>query len=179
MINWLVKFWNWLRDTEDDEPLTAVAAVEQAKPRIPHKQISEKIVPGRVIIVNGGTEAARLEGSIIRTLYIRPGGIETVQSPILQPIWRIRSAIFDAHGATENAEVKTVNREIVHINEWDALEVVENMIEEYARARAYDIMTPGELARAGLPLTKEALAPIIERIGLKAQRENENISAEA
>lgn len=178
---WFVRLWRWLGDTEIDEapePSPAPTPI-----RVEHKIMSARIVPGRVIVINSGSDSVRLEGTVLRTLFLRSAEIVTVQSPLFQPIWRVKKVLMESKQEdgeeSPTVEVKAVDREILWINEWDALEVVEDMIEQYARARAYDLMTPAELNAAQLPLTKEDLAPIIERLGLKAQRENENISTEA
>ena len=178
MTPWQVakKLWSWIR-SKFWPPIAPPAPPVAAPPKLQHYIRSKQIVPGRVIVVNPGPESIRLEGPVLRMLYIPAGQLITVQSPLLEPVWRINAMAIDPK-PNEPTRMQ-VQREIAFINEWDALEVVENMIEEYARARAYDLMTPNELALAELPLSKEALQPIIERIGIAAQRENENVSAQA
>jgi hypothetical protein len=175
----------WLRGTPEVPPAPPTPETAPAAPPIPHKIASAQIVAGNVIVMNTGTENVRLEGPVLRLLFLRAGDMTTIKSPLLEPVWRIKSVTMEPPRENRAGElpgypkVASVDKEIVWINEWDALEVVENMIEEYARARAYDMMTPSELTFARLPLSKEALQPIIERLGLKAQRENENVPAQA
>jgi hypothetical protein len=171
--------WSWWRPTPTSPPAPPPPA-----PTLRHFIRSKQIVAGHVIVMNMGSENVRLEGPVLRSLFILAGGIATVKSPLLEPVWRIKSVIMETitdetREKLQIPKVKSVDTEIAFVNEWDALEVVENMIEEYARARAYDMMTPGELSASQLPLTKEALRPIIESLGLKAQRENENVPAQA
>lgn len=137
-------------------------------PLIPHRLASPKI-GGSVVVSNSSNTIITLEGSILKTLTIPAHGWLTVKSPVLQPVWRVE----------RQYEGGEPTREIVFINEWDALEVVNNMIEEYARSRAYDMMTPEDLRVCTLPFPKRALWNIRQQLGLKAHRENENVSVEA
>lgn len=129
--------------------------------------------------MNTGTENIRLEGPVLRSLLIRAGEIVTVTSPLLEPVWRIKSVVMDTDAPIPTT--KSVDKEIAYINEWDGLEVVDNMIEEYVRSRAYDLLSPNDLKYCTLPLQKDdpVMQGLYEKIGLKAQRENENVPAQA
>jgi hypothetical protein len=148
-------------------------------PLIPHRLASPKI-GGSVVVSNSSNIMITLEGSIMKTLTIPAHGWLTVKSPVLQPVWRVKSIHYVMNPEKPDALPEpSIEREIVFINEWDALEVVNSMIEEYARSRAYDMMTPEDLRVCTLPFPKRALWNIRQQLGLKAHRENENVSVEA
>jgi hypothetical protein len=152
----------------------AIPPTPQPSPLIAveHKLASFKIHPGFVRISNDSDIPIVLTGGPLKQLMVHAHSWMLIKSPILENVSRITG--FEVlHGK------KVPTTEIAFINEWDALEVIDNMIEEYARSRAYDIMTPDELRVCTLPLPKRALAELIDRIGVKAERENENISTQA
>lgn len=153
----------------------AVASPSQPSPpiAIPHKLASPRIVLGYVRVTNDSNLRVVLTGGPLKQLAIAPNSFALVKSPILENVSRISGYTPQREGAMRPT------MELAFINEWDALEVLDNMIVEYARGRAYDIMTPEELIVCTLPLPKRALAELIDRIGLKAQRENESNIAEA
>jgi hypothetical protein len=142
-------------------------------PPIEHKIQSPVIVKGWVVVKNEGEHAVVLSGGALKVLAIKPGEQRIVESPILESVMQLDKIITQPDGQ------KKAILKIAYINEWDALHVVENMIEEYARSRAYDLMSPEELRVCTLPLPKRALARLIEKIGVKAQRENESHTVKA
>ena len=178
----LKALWRWFvgREVEAPAPPTAPAA---PPPKLQHYIRSNQIVAGNVIVLNTSDQDVRLEGPVLRSLFIRAGGIVTVKSPLLEPVWRIKSVVMEdvADDPRWIPRTKSVDKEIAFVNEWDGLEVVENMIEEYVRSRAYDLLSPEDLKYLNLPLEKNStiMESLYEKIGLKAQRENENIPAQA
>lgn len=154
----------------------AVASPSQPSPLFPaveHKFASPKIVKGYVRVTNDSDLPVVLAGGVIKQLEVKAHSYALVRSPILENVMRIKDFARGPNGERQ------VISEIAYINEWDALHVIDNMIEEYARGRAYDIMTPEELKVCTFPLPKRAMAELIEKISVKAQRENENISTQA
>lgn len=166
-----MNIWTWISKWFKK----AAAATPKRLDLVPHKLASPKIVPGLVRITNDSDLPIVLTGGPLKQLMLHANSWITVKSPILENVMRIKG-FEEAHFDGDERRVIT---EIAFINEWDALEVVENMIEEYARGRAYDIMTPDELKVCTLPLPKRALAELIDRIGVTARRENENIFTKA
>jgi len=136
---------------------------------VEHRLASAKIVVGYVRVTNESGAYIVLEGGALGRLIVPPMSFTLVKSPILENVSRYKGR--DGVGRPI--------MELAYINEWDALEVVENMIEEYARGRAYDLMSPAELKACTFPLPKRAMAELIAKIGLKAQRENESNPAQA
>ena len=175
------KLWNWVR--LKFRPPIALPPPVAPPLKLQHFIRSKQIVPGRVIVMNTSDQNIRLESPVLPLLFIRAGGITTVPSPLLEPVWRIKKVGMEdpADDQSYVRSTKSVEKEIAFVNEWDALEVIDSMIEEYVRACAYDLLSPEDLKHCTLPLAKTdpVMQMLYERIGLVAQRENENVPAQA
>ena len=143
----------------------------QSRPLIQHKLASPKIIPGYVVVTNDSDQAVMLTGGALKALSVPANSYAKVRSPILENVMMAKEVWIGGE--------RKVYQELAWVNEWDALEVIDNMIEEYARGRAYDLMSPEELKVCTFPLPRRALAELMERIGVKATRENESHTVKA
>lgn len=162
MIAWIRKLWRRLFPTAEQELPPIVTGLEDLPPNaaggwdMPTSVLDAKrtrmepYVGGITYVLNTSSESITLEGPILRRVTIRAGQTATFPSPILE-----------------------LQQEYLalRIVEWDAFVVLDNMVKEYARGRAYDLMTPEELMFCTFPFPDRALGVILERVGLKVYRD--------
>src|SRR6266852_1578748 len=156
MFAWLKKAWSRIRAWlfQSQPPIPKAREVEGPPAVVLDTRAREQMQPIGLDawIENGGDTWVVLEGSLIEKLAVPPHGSVKIPSPVFE--------VVGTYGAVRAFKMR----------EWDALFVAVNMLTEYARGSAYDVMTPDELKVCTFPFPDRALGAILERTKLKAHR---------